>query len=187
MLVRYWTRRSRTYTCDAQQPTLQGLLSPAGIAKYLPLDDAVNSSIEINTYLASATAGVITQSKQDGSANAADWQLENVVYEAQLCEIDASVHAALTDSIGGVYIIPYNSWRQYIWGYLDNKFFLAFDTQSYSAASGAVDDGVQAQHGSTYLQLDFDSGGMSSATQLDIYILFDGILTIANGAISAAF
>jgi hypothetical protein len=216
----------------------------------------------------------------------AAWQLENVQYEAQLCEIDASVHAALTQSIGGVYTIPYNSWRQYsatlaqgtsnytfyiptkvssvsgvlvcmrsqtdmnntntasiskrtranlraaqlrigalnfplkpldtstdngdqalieslkMFGrlgasmgginmsrsqYMDNKFFLAFDTQAYSAASGAVDDGVQAQHGSTYLQLDFDAPGTPSATQLDLYVLFDGMLTVANGAISAAF
>ncbi|KAJ1626384.1 hypothetical protein T492DRAFT_1146855 [Pavlovales sp. CCMP2436] len=53
------------------------------------------------------------RTKTDLTVNAADWQLENVVYEAQLCEIDASVHAALTENIGGVYTITYNSWRQY--------------------------------------------------------------------------
>jgi hypothetical protein len=265
---------------------LVGLLSPAGMAKYLPLGDAVNGNIEIDIYLSQAAHGGYHQPSTDGTLSVPDWQLENVQYEAQLCEIDASVHAALTQSIGGVYTIPYNSWRQYsatiakdttnytfyiptkvsslsgvfvcmrdqndmnrsatasiskrtraslraaqlrvgalnfplkpldctlengdqamieslkMFGrlgtsmggvnmnrrqFMTNKFFLSFDTQAYSAASGAVDDGVQAQHGSTYLQLDFGGTGTPSNTQLDVYVLFDGMLTVANGAISAAF
>jgi hypothetical protein len=71
--------------------------------------------------------------------------------------------------------------------FMEDKFFMAFDTQAYSAASGAVDDGVQAQHGSTYLQLDFSPYGPPNAVTLDVYVLFDGMLTVAGGAISAAF
>lgn len=275
-----------TNRCHVCLPLI-GLLSPAGMAKYLPLGDAVNGNIEIDIYLSPVSQGMLVQTGTTTTQQQiANWQLENVQYEAQLCEIDASVHAALTQSIGGVYTIPYNSWRQYtatiaaqtsnytfyiptkvsslsgilvcmrdqtdinractaaiskrtrgnlrsaqlrvgalnfplkpldttpangdqamieslkMFGrlgssmgginmsreqFMDNKFFLSFDTQAYSAASGAVDDGVQAQHGSTYLQLDFDNGGIPNVTTLDVYVLFDGMLTVANGAISAAF
>lgn len=271
---------------------LIGLLSPAGLSRYLPLGDAVNGNIEIDLYLAPALQPVrATNGAGDTGTGlvALDWQLNNVQYMAQLVEIDSAVHAALMQSIGGIYTLPYNSWRTYtcpipanstsythyiptkvsslsgvivqlrdtavinsstaygistrsrgsavaqsalrsaqlrvgalnfplkpvdcstegfdevlieslkMFGrlgtsmggtnmdrteYGTSKFFIGFDTQAYSAASAAVDDGVQAQHGSTYLQLEF---GSSSSLQMDICILFDGMLTVANGAISAAF
>lgn len=258
---------------------LIGLLSPAGLARYVPLGDAVNGNIEIDIYLAQQGQPVV-----QAGAGALAWEITDVNYMAQLVEIDSAVHQALIQSIGGIYTLPYNSWRTYsvqipaqttsythyiptkvsslsgvvvclrpsaditdktkrsisgrtrsdlrsaqlrigalnfplrpvqcdanqldeamlesfkMFGrlgtsmggtsisrtlYSNEKFFLAFDTQAYSAASMAVDDGVQAQHGSTYLQLEF--GGGTPALQMDIFILFDGMLTVANGAISAAF
>lgn len=268
--------------------SLLGLLSPAGLDRYLPLGDAVNGNVEIHIYLASTAQGLISDPKDQ------TWELRNVEYQATLVEIDAAVHAALVQSIGGIYSLPYNSWRHYsnniaatvsshtmyiatkvsslsgmivcmrdqdtvnkselssvgdrtrdklksaqlrigalnfplkpvtcdlvngdqalveslkMFGKLgtsmggtsisranylgttaagvgSTKFFLGFDTQAYSAASMAVDDGVQAQHGSTYLQLEFDAGGAAKPLVVDVFILFDGMLTVANGAISAAF
>lgn len=268
--------------------SLLGLLSPAGMDRYLPLGDAVNGNVEIHLYLASNASGM------KAAAGSPIWQLSNVEYQATLVEIDAAVHAALVQSIGGIYSLPYNSWRHYanniaagitshtfyiatkvsslsgmlvsmrpsasvnaaiassistrtrgnlksaqlrvgalnfplkpvttelsngdqalveslkMFGKLGatmggtsisrtsyvgiddtiddgTKFFLGFDTQSYSAASAAVDDGVQAQHGSTYLQLDFGAAGVPAACVVDVFILFDGMLTVANGAMSAAF
>lgn len=265
--------------------SLIGLLSPAGLDRYLPLGDAVNGNIEIHLYLASTANGVVAP--KIGAASAAGtspWKITNVEYQAQLVEIDAAVHAALIASTGGVYTLPYSSWRQYgfniatgtrsytayvstkvssmsgclvtmrkqsninsdisssiaertrdnlisaqlrvgalnfplkpltcsasnvdqamieslkmfgklgttIGGcslnrdlYSNGGFFIGFDTQSFSAASAAVDDGLQAQHGSTYLQLEFT--GASEALVVDVFVLFDGMLTVANGAISAAF
>lgn len=269
--------------------SLVGLLSPAGLDRYLPLGDAVNGNVEIHIYLASNEQGM--QAPLAGAVNPT-WQIENAEYQATLVEIDAAVHAALVQSIGGIYSLPYNSWRHYsnniltgatshtfyiatkvsslsgmvvtmrdntalnssatasisqrtraglksaqlrigalnfplkpmttevangdqalieslkMFGKLGSsmggtslsrktylgdggtakgdKFFISFDTQAYSAASAAVDDGVQAQHGSTYLQLEFTSGAPTT-TICDVYVLFDGMLTVANGAISAAF
>lgn len=293
---------------------LIGLFSPAALSRYLPLGDAVNGSLEINIYLASSAIPAY------GTAWSGAWSLQNVEYQAQLVELDAAVHGALVQSIGGMYTLPYQSWRNYntvipvgtttfnyyiptkvssmsgvvvvmrdslaqvttkssvalrsrgngyylnaasvltqranslqsaqlrvgalnfplkpvgcsfkyaalqnpmvtdqphnidnaliesykMFGrlgttmgatcisraeYIEDKFFLAFDTQTYSAASAAIDDGVQAQHGSTYLQLNWDGAGSGSlanggTTILDVFILFDGMLTVANGAISAAF
>lgn len=268
--------------------SLLGLMSPAGLDRYLPLGDAVNGNVEIHIYLAPNVVGM------KAASGTPAWQIENVEYQATLVEIDAAVHAALVQSIGGVYSLPYNSWRHYannvssgsvshtfyiatkvsslsalmvcmrpqanlsdaaassvstrtranlksaqlrigalnfplkpvttevangdqalveslkMFGKLGSsmggtaisrgdylgtgntitdgaKFFLAFDTQSYSAASAAIDDGVQAQHGSTYLQLDFGTGGAPANIVVDVFILFDGMLTVANGAMSAAF
>jgi len=270
--------------------SLLGILSPAGLDRYLPLGDAVNGNVEIHLYLASNTQGMIINVDSGASQQ---WTIKNVEYQATLVEIDAAVHAALVQSIGGIYSLPYNSWRHYqntipegstshtfyiatkvsslsglivcmrpqaslqdegessiatrtrdrlrsiqlrigalnfplkpmttevtngdqalieslkMFGKLgtsmggtsisranylgdvdgagSNKFFVGFDTQSYSAASMAVDDGVQAQHGSTYLELNFFGAGASELLAMDVFVLFDGMLTIANGAISAAF
>lgn len=282
---------------------LIGLFSPAALSRYLPLGDAVNGSLEINIYLASGAIPVYGAVADTVGL----WTLSNVEYQAQLVELDAAVHGALVQSIGGMYTLPYQSWRNYntvipggtttfnyyiptkvssmsgvvvtmrasaaqvitassialrtrgnaatnadrlqsaqlrvgalnfplkpmgcsfkeaatyypntvtthnidnaliesykMFGrlgttmgatcitrgeYIEQKFFIAFDTQTYSAASAAIDDGVQAQHGSTYLQLNWDGAGTTSdkTTILDVFILFDGMLTVANGAISAAF
>lgn len=261
--------------------SLLGMLSPAGLDRYVPIGDAVNGNLEIHIYLAPNYAMLWSAASLSGSESNI-WQISNVEYQAQLVEIDAAVHASLMQSINGVYSLPYNSWRHYqqtvtsatahtfyiatkvsslsgvvvcmrgsstltnnnfktisartksslseaqlrigalnfplkpidcsdsnageamieslkMFGklgtsmggtsmdfgtYKGSKFFLAFDTQAYSAASAAVDDGVQAQHGSTYLDLRFSS---AASVVVDVYCLFDGMLTVANGAMSAAF
>lgn len=272
---------------------LLGLFSPAGLQKYLPLGDAVNGNVEIHVYLASTATAV---ARLTGASAPVSWALTDCSYQAQLVEIDAAVHAALIGATGGVYSLPYNSYRHYgqnmvagetsksiyistkvssmsavivsmrpsayinnsdtnsisfrvanllktaqlrvgalnfpltplkcdlansnqalveslkIFGKLGTmmggtsirmssyvppgtddlaavaggQFFIAFDTQAYSAASAAVDDGLQAQHGSTYLQLEFLNSDTQNAV-IDVWVMFDGMLTVANGAISAAF
>lgn len=265
---------------------LIGIFGPAGMDRYLPLGDAVNGNVEVHVYLASNNNGVV----YTNATTPAAWTITSAEYQAQLVEIDAAVHAALIAATGGIYSLPYNSFRHYgyninasttsqtlyistkvssmsavilsmrpqsnvnavaassvrsryanslssaqlrvgalnfplrpiqcnvanrsvalleslkIFGKLgtmmggtsiqlddyvnatpanSSTFFLAFDTQAYSAASAAVDDGLQAQHGSTYIQLEF-SGTVTQAV-VDVWVLFDGMLTVANGAISAAF
>lgn len=272
---------------------LLGLFSPSGLAKYLPLGDAVNGNVEIHVYLAATNTGMVNPQTTDPQA--LQWNIKSAEYQAQLVEIDAAVHAALIAATGGVYSLPYNSYRHYgyniqqgnqsnsiyistkvssmsavivamrptnnvnaqvspstsfrianvlrtaqlrvgalnfplrplecdaanrngalieslkIFGKLGTmmggtsiqpltyvpdgistanavqggQFFIAFDTQAYSAASAAMDDGLQAQHGSTYLQLEFNPNVRSAV--VDVWVLFDGMLTVANGAISAAF
>lgn len=262
--------------------TLLGLLGPASLNRYLPLGDAVNGNIELHIYLAPVARPVIATG---GASQTGAWTINNVELQTQLVEVDAAVHSALIASTGGVYSLPYNSWRHYGYNiasgatsetlyistkvssmsgvivqmrpqasvndiadesvgwrtrngltsiqlrvgalnfplkpltttdtnleqamiesykmfgklgsamggtgltrgsYAEEGFFVAFDTQAYSAASAAVDDGLQAQHGSTYLQLEF-TGGATAACVVDVHVLFDGMLTVANGAISAAF
>lgn len=273
--------------------TLIGLLGPAALDRYLPLGDAVNGNIECHIYLASQERGL----RSSVSDTARKWEIKNVEMQTQLVEVDAAVHSALIASTGGIYSLPYNSWRHYgynipekttsqtlyistkvssmsavvvqmrkslglntsvgssvgtrtrsdlksiqlrvgalnfplkplmttpsnidqslieslkMFGKLgaamggtsitradyigaspgsagptqgDGLFFCAFDTQAFSAASAAADDGLQAQHGSTYLQLEF-GGNENGSVVVDVHVLFDGMLTVANGAISAAF
>lgn len=267
---------------------LIGMFGPAGMDRYLPLGDAVNGNVEVHIYLASNNNAVV----YDDATGPTAWTITSAEYQAQLVEIDAAVHAALIAATGGIYSLPYNSFRHYgfnvtaattsqtlyistkvssmsaviftmrhqdlinsvgassvrtrnsnnllsaqlrvgalnfplrpiqcdvanrsvalleslkIFGKLGtmmggtsiqladyitgsgagtSTFFLAFDTQAYSAASAAVDDGLQAQHGSTYIQLEFGTGGATEQAVIDCWVLFDGMLTVANGAISAAF